>query len=393
MEIILNGEVGIDITLYDVVAKVNEAKRNGYPITIKITTIGGSSEEGRFIRDFLKNEAVEIVAVDYVYSAGITILMGSQNRYAESPDVEFLMHSPRFHPEYIHHMLGLDAHDAEQVKKDIDAEKNALADIYSEELSCEKQTILNLMEQDCIIDTQTAKGLGIIKDIKQNIKENTTKPDYKIAAKWYVNNQIENKLKNAMDEKQIKELASKVDEQSNVLSKMYDGVKKLFIPKAIELNSEEGVLLDIDADDIESIVEGETKVNNEVADGTYTILKDDVKYKLTIENQVITAKEAVQEEDVEALKQEIASLKEQLQAKTDDVSAKETELNTITAKFNEFQTEMNKQKDFIEKMKNLQAKYVDDNGELKFNDNRKKDKNDLKSIAGRVREVFENKNN
>jgi len=79
-KITLSGEVGIDITLYKMVAEVKQLQEQGElsEIEIDITSIGGDSVEARNIYEYLKTlpYTIKTNAVDYVYSSRVYNLLG-----------------------------------------------------------------------------------------------------------------------------------------------------------------------------------------------------------------------------------------------------------------------------------------------------------------------------
>ena len=380
----LTGEIGIEITLYDVIAKVKEQiKQGAEKISIQLTTVGGDSQEGRDIRNYLKELSipVEVIAVGYVYSAGITIMTGTSERYAQSPDVEFLMHSPKFHPDYFHHLQGLTDDQAQYYAKEIEKEKTVLAEMYSEAFDIDRDSIINLMEKDMIIDTQTAIGVGIIRSVKQiEINENTTKPDYKIAAKWYPNSEYKSKINEIMDDKKFEELKNEQVETRNFLQKIIDGLKSVGKIKNIEVNTEQGVMLELEGDTLEEGV----RVINKVEDGTYTVIYNDKKWNVTIADQVITALEEVTEEEendeVEAYKKRIAELEEQLKSK-----------EGIEAKLDELEKEVAANREFVSNMKKITNKYQNEKGEFEFSDTRETTEPTIEAKLAEYREQKRNK--
>lgn len=384
----LQGEIGIEITLYDVIAKVKEQiKQGAEKISIQLTTVGGDSQEGRDIRNYLKELSipVEVIAVGYVYSAGITIMTGTSERYAQSPDVDFLMHSPKFHPDYFHHVQGLTEDQAQYYAKEIEKEKTVLAEMYSEAFDIDRDSIINLMEKDMIIDTQTAIGVGIIRSVKQiETNENTTKLDYKIAAKWYPNKEYKSKINEIMDDKKFEELKNDLKNDSletrNLFQKIVDGLKAIGKIKNIEVNTEQGVMLELEGD---TLAEG-VRVINKVEDDTYTVIYNDKKWNVTIADQVITALEEVTEEEendeVEAYKKRIAELEEQLKSK-----------EGIEAKLDELEKEVAANREFVSNMRKITNKYQNEKGEFEFSDTRESKEPTIEAKLAEYKEQKRNK--
>ena len=344
MDIILNGEVGVEITLYDTVGKVKEAmKSNPEMLTVFLTTVGGDSEEGREIAKYFRslNIPKQIIARDYVYSSGISIMCGFDNRKAETQDVQFLMHTSRFLPFY-----EITSDDLTEMQSILDEDIKKLQKLYSEAFDIPLDTVLALMEQDRIIDTETAKSIGIIQDV---ISTRAEPQSYKIAAKYYPNNNYKLKLKSIMNEKELKALKEEQEKGNTLLQKLVAFFDKK--PKAIEVNTEEGIMLNFDAESFAEVGEG-TVLINEVEDGTYTIITETGKYSVEISNNVVVSKTEVEAETemeakIKELEKQNAELQEQLQAKKEleqKLEAKETELADVTAKNQEFEKMANELK-------------------------------------------------
>jgi ATP-dependent protease ClpP protease subunit len=332
-EITLKGEVGVQITLYKTVAAVKQLG-NIESLKVNITSIGGSSLEGRQIYEYLKSLpfAVQTNAVGYCYSAAFTIFLAGTQRTA-SPETKIMMHSPLYIGK-----LALNAEKAEHLSEAIQKEKSNMAKIYSEILGLNTETTISLMDKNKFIDTETAKSLGIITDINPNADETV---EYEIAAMGYLDENHKQLLIKNQNKMDTKELNEKLEKQEGLIGKILGFVEKAFAPaiKALRLATEEGVEIEFQG---EELVEG-VAVTSDTPDGTYTLMYADKKWTVVIENKIVTTiteiamdeptddVEAIKAEN-EALKQKIAEL-EGITAKAEKLEAEVKAIRAITSKF------------------------------------------------------------
>lgn len=294
-EIILRGEVGVDITLWKIVSEVKNIPDN-VPIVFRITSEGGSALEGREIYNYLKglNRDITMIAEAFVASAATLIFLGAKTRIAANAATEFLIHNPI--------LFGLfmgDDEDANMLHEALKEEKQAYAKIYSQELGISEEVAESLMKKNQIIDTDVAIKMGFISEIRSEIDTEV----YQIAAKSY----YKHKTDNQMDEK----LKEQMQENTNVLKQIADSIKAFFTKdiKALKLATEEGAEIEIEGDEL---VEGANVTTGE--DGTYTLMYDSRRWTVVIEGGVVTTVTEIVEdeappEDVEALKAENEALK------------------------------------------------------------------------------------
>ena len=315
----LDGEVGYDITLYSVVAAIQDLRKKETitELNIDITSYGGDSEEGRDIYSMLKNLEfpVNTNGVDFVCSSALTIFCAGEKRTSKDNTTEWLMHSPKFAPTFFDAMFGLSEDELDYLKKSVADEKQLLAKIYSESFNIDIDTIKTLMDKDEMITSDVAKSLGMISEIKEikEIKTENIEPfDYKIAAKWYANSREKELLikSEKMANEKIEDKVSGLEKALGTLTAAFDKLKGKV--KALSINTDEGDTLEITGDVLEVGVE----VTNQT-EGTFTLDYNDKKYTVVVvANKVTELTEIVEDDeddaDMEALKVENEDLKKQV---------------------------------------------------------------------------------
>jgi ATP-dependent protease ClpP protease subunit len=345
-EITLRGEVGIDITLWQIVSELKAIPDN-VPVSIRITSEGGSAIEGRDIYHYLKslNRDITMIADTFVASAAFTIFLGSEKRVAANPQTEFVMHSPMFFGIFIG-----DDEDMKQIATEIRKEKDLYIDIYSRELGISPEIAEQLMDKDQIIGTDIALKMGIVKEVHSEAAQ-----AYAIAAKSYLNNKHKEILTKNQNEMDNEKLEKQLEENTNKLTEIFDSIKAFFKGKdpeikALKLATEEGVELEFDTEDLAV----GSKVINDAPDGTYKLTYSEKNWEVVIEGgEVKTLTEVVEEElteDVEALKAENEALKSELEK----LKAEQTQ---ASAKFTEFENQMEQMKAIVTPFKQPDGSY------------------------------------
>jgi len=338
-EITLKGEVGVEINLTEVQGLIKGIGEFD-ELQINITSIGGCSETGRNIYDYLKSLGKPIItkAIDYCYSAAFTIFCAGEKRISEYNNTEFLMHAPWM----VSFFVGGDI-EAKELYDIVRAEKDLLIKIYSETLGIVREECETLMDNNDIITGLAAKGHNMVTDIENDSDKEKANNELffyglfdKVAAAARVNEnqkQLQIKIKNKMEAEKINQ---ELQKQSNLLNELVAGIKALFKTKikALAITSEEGVMIEIEGDEL---VEGAT-ITNDVPDGTYTVMYNDKKYSVVVEGKVIkTVTEIVDEpnskyKEIEDLKKENEELKKQLD-EMKAIKAKIQEFERIASKF------------------------------------------------------------
>jgi len=335
----LDGEVGVDITMYGVVASIQDL-RNKETITelnIDMTSFGGCSETGRDLYAYFKSLEfpVNTNAVEYVCSAMFTAYLAGQKRTAQNQDTEFLMHSPKFAPSFFDAMFGLSEQELDYLKTSVAEEKNEMAKIYSEVLGIDKNTIITLMDKDEMITSVTAKSLGIIQEIKETITESVEPFNYKVAAKFYANSK-EKEILTKNEEMKTEEIEGKLTGLEKITASLQKGLDKLLGKiKALTINTDEGETLEITGDVLEVGVDVTSHT-----EGTFTVDYNDKKWTVVVVDSKVDSLTEIEpvenpDEDMEALKVENESLKTQiaeLTASKTGLDAKVVELEAVEAK-------------------------------------------------------------
>lgn len=337
----LSGEVGNEINYTQVFGLVN-GLGDFDTLTVNIDSYGGCSETGRKLYDYFKQlgKPITMRAVNNCMSAAFTIFCAGSTRIAEAIDTKFLMHAPWM----VGFFMGGDD-EAQWLLDEVKKEKQLLIDIYTKELGIEAATIEKLMDSDDVITAEAAKGLNMVTEIENMTKTvgvDTSMLDakYKIAAN-YISDEFKQKL-NKMENEKIKK---QVEENNGILKRILNYFKG--IVKALSVASEEGETIEIDGD---NMVVGAV-VTSETPDGTYTVMIEEKKYKVTIENKVVTVVEEVEIEetpidDTQALKDENAKLKQEIE----DLKTKLEAKSELEAKYAENQA-------LIDQLKNVHSKH------------------------------------
>lgn len=335
--ITLTGEVGNEINYTQVYGLIN-GLGDFDTLTVNIDSYGGCSETGRKLYDYFKQlgKPITMRAVNNCMSAAFTIFCAGTTRIAEAIDTKFLMHAPWM----MGFFMGGDD-EAQWLLDEVKKEKQLLIDIYTKELGIEAATIEQLMDSDDVITAEAAKGLNMITEIESTEpKQEAEYFAYKIAAN-YISDEFKHKL-NKMENKEIK---NQLDEHKGILSRILDYFKGTV--KALSVASEEGETIEIEGD---NMVVGAV-VTSETPDGTYTVMIEEKKYKVTIENKVVTVVEEIeieetQTDDTQALKDENAKLKQEIEELKTKLEAK----SELEAKYAENQA-------LIDQLKNVHSKH------------------------------------
>jgi hypothetical protein len=239
----------------------------------------------------------------------------------------------------------------EQLKEMVIEEKKILSKIYSDALNIDTTTIESLMNKDEIISADLAQSLGVISSYESNQTENL--PDYKIAAKWYISNNLN---LNEMEKEQIERIHTELKEQKSVLQTIADGFKNLFTPaiKNLLITSEDGTEIDIVGDVLEV---GAATVAP--ADGTFTVIYDGKTWTVVIVANVITEIVEIVEEEAPAEDAEMEALK----AENEDLKKKIADLeNSVSA----IENSHKENEAYIANLRSIQAKFVKEDGSVNF---------------------------
>ena len=326
-DLYLIGEVGYEITLTDVINKVNNSDKKK-PLNINIHSQGGSVYEGLAIYNYLKSlkQEVNTHSSGLVASIASIFFLAGKNRTINNTD-NFLIHLPSG-------MSMGNAKDFEKTAKELRDIENKLATIYENETNLTKDEALELMKNDEFLNVDFLLEKGFVNEIikfqavakydsnfNNDMSEQLTKTE---ALSWF--EKLENLLKGTPKETAI---VNKIVQDAN-------GVEIDFFK------------LESDAE----IVEGaEATVENVKASGEYTMPDGQV---YSFDNGILTTiSEKVEEEvveenaELEALKSEFDSLKASFDEKELELTTIKAELETKNNLVNEIQTEFTELKNQV----------------------------------------------
>ena len=193
MDIDLYGYIGGFDT--DLMAVDKAIKRGSGDITLNINSEGGSALEGLAIYNRLqsfKQNGGEITTniVGYAFSiASVIALAGDQVNMPRN--AYYLIHNP-------HGFVGGDAEALRKTADDMDKLTNTIVSIYQDKTGMTSDDIRSMMNEDALIDAETALQLGFVDTIVDNIEINNAFDKADIA-KMYGDDkagQIFNQIKN-----------------------------------------------------------------------------------------------------------------------------------------------------------------------------------------------------
>jgi len=315
-DIYLIGEVGSEITLETVIAAVN-ATDTKEPINVHIHSGGGSVYDGLAIYNYFKNleQEVNTVSNGLVASIASIIFLAGKNRTINNTD-NFLIHLP---------MSGAqgNAEDLEKTAKELRNIEDKLATIYANETSLSKESALEFMKKDEMLNVEWLKENNFVNEIiefkavatfnRKDMSEQVTE-EFKTEVKgWF---------QTFADKFFNKEKKNKVVQDANSMEIEFTELK----------NSDEPKIGDA------AIIDGSKAV------GDY-VMPNGETYKF-VNGNLEEIVEKVEKTELELAQAKIDELKTQLQTSAEFVTEqeealtlKETEVTEITGKLEEFKTE------------------------------------------------------
>jgi len=339
-KIILNGEIGFEITLANIMGAVKL-----YPnetIDFHVTSFGGSVVEGLKIYEYLQGKTNINVIFDGICASACTFCFLSlpKENLKAFDDTQFYMHWARF----FYFIEDKNSKELVEDAQELEKWDKVIKDIYLKHLNITEAELNTIMIPEAYINNIAAMGFGLISETitHENIVDKFKMPNFneislKIAA--YLPKPINNN--NNKQKEKMENLENEVKEQKSILNKILDFLTPKI--KALLISTEEGSDIEFQGD----VLEVGTSVKSDTADGTYTLMYEDKKWKVTIlEKKVTEIVEVVEEptqrnEEVEALKAKITELESQLQAqntmkaelaKNNEVIAKLAKLHSINKK-------------------------------------------------------------
>jgi ATP-dependent Clp endopeptidase proteolytic subunit ClpP len=303
-DIYLIGGVGNEITLQNVIDKVNNSNKSK-PLNVFIHSGGGSVYEGIAVYNYFKGlkQEVNTISSGLVASiASIIFLAGKKDTRKINNTDNFLIHLPKLGLN-----MGGNAEDLEKNAKELRNIEDKLSTIYANETNISKETALELMNKDEMMDVNFLKENGFVSEIVE----------FQAVAT------LENNSKNNMSEQLTKKDAENLFEK--FFNKFFNPQEQAPDNKVIQ--DATGVEIDfVNLAKDDAIIEGaEAKVDGKKAAGDYTLPNGDVyKFENGKLDSIVTAEV-----------QEVENLKNDLQGQKDLVSTLEAEKVELT---NELET-------------------------------------------------------
>jgi len=153
----INGEIGVDITLLDVIRQVkNQPLATSF--LVKIHSEGGYVDDGFAIHDYLKNLDKEKPVTTYTtmaYSiASVIFMAGSQRLMPNHAENVYMIHLPwiQVYGDTIELNGYLDS---------LKQAENRLVNFYTETLSIDKDTVFSLLKYETMMNSDYCLDLGI----------------------------------------------------------------------------------------------------------------------------------------------------------------------------------------------------------------------------------------
>jgi ATP-dependent protease ClpP protease subunit len=232
-KISINGIIGKDVSLLDVVADVMEVTKVGIPETleVEINSVGGYADEGYNIYSYLQRlpfNVTTIAAGDCMSIATVIFAAGNQRLIAQ--DANFMIHNA-----WVSDVVG-NADELREVAEMLDEENKRIRKVYQSAFGLSDDALEPLMKKDTYINPEQAVKLGIATGI---YTEQTAGPSglQAVALSKNLNNLIMAKEQNTLMEgfkSVLSDLRSLIKNEAtdpqpnNLLVDLADGVK-LFV--------------------------------------------------------------------------------------------------------------------------------------------------------------------
>jgi ATP-dependent Clp protease protease subunit len=164
MRIVLNGEVGTDITLQKLWADIEKAPA-GEPLDITLSSHGGSVLEGVAIYQLLKKESaarpVNMTGIGIVASIATVIFLAAKKEARKVVEgTKFLIHLPTGGA------FGT-ADDIEKQAQNIRELENVMIEIYKRETSIPEDLLRKWLHEEHILSDDEMKAFGIVAEIER----------------------------------------------------------------------------------------------------------------------------------------------------------------------------------------------------------------------------------
>ena len=182
VEIVVDGEVGYDVTLSSVRQQFN-AVENPTHINVKINSVGGDVDEGFAIHDYLRSHGLPVTTVGEgrVYSiATVILLAGDEGERFMSPNSQFMVHNPWAY-------VAGNADELETYTVELRRRESQLADFYAAKTGQSNTDIRDWMNAETYLNAADTVALGFADSIHEVIKVAAMEP-IKAVAKFKVTN-------------------------------------------------------------------------------------------------------------------------------------------------------------------------------------------------------------
>ncbi len=270
--IYINGEIGFDTTLLDVIKQV-KAQAASESFLVKIDSQGGYVDAGMDIYNYLKNLSVPVTTyTTRAYSiASVIFMAGSTRIVPENANEALMIHLPWMEAVGNHSELS-------SYLKDLKNTEDNLVKFYSDALALDTTTIHSLLKSETYLSATQAKDLGFATQLQVAQK-----------AVARLNN---NKKEEEKEESLMNKLNKKIDSIMNMLSgnPTIKAELKLQDATGVEL-----VFADLEPTEVAS-VDAKVMVDGKPADGDFLMADGST---ITAVKGVVTEIKPVEEVPVE----------------------------------------------------------------------------------------------
>ena len=241
--IYINGEIGVDTTLLDVIKQVKQ-QSNSTSYLVKIDSVGGYVDSGKDIYNYLVNLDKPVTTfTTKAYSIASMIFMAGATRIIpEGCENALMIHLPWMEAVGNHQVIT-------DYLKDLKATEDDLIDFYSKALEIDKNTIHSLLNQETYLSATQAKDMGFATQIQ---------PAQLAVAKLHNN-------KEEKEESLMNKLERKLDSILNMLSGKPKAELRLQDATGVEI-----VFPDLAANDT-PVLDDKATVDGKPADGEFTL--------------------------------------------------------------------------------------------------------------------------
>ena len=307
--IFIQGEIGVDCTLLDVIKQV-KAQSAAESFLVKVDSVGGFVDSGKDIYNYLVNLSVPVTTfTTKAYSIASMIFMaGSTRIIPEGSDNALMIHLPWMEAVGNHQVIT-------DYLKDLKATEDELVDFYAKALQLDKNTIHSLLNQETYLNATQSIELGFATQLQ---------PAQLAVAKLHNN-------KDQKEESLMNKLEKKLDSIMNMLT------GKPAIKAELVLQDATGVSItfpDLSGSDVPAL-EDKAMVDSKPAEGEFT-MPDNTIY--TFKGGAVAEIETPKEEATEPVEPAMDAVSgDTMPTETTEPDADEPLLAELQAKITELQ--------------------------------------------------------